>query len=308
MCGCLDSSGRPHIIQIAIPNIMHAQLLAVIFLLGMAAPHLAAQPVAAVGASSINRQQLRHRIAIEKAYGGELTPEAALVSLINDALEHEISRGLELLPDSLELLQFSHRADQTSKAPQILAAVKNIFGRDSSEYRWLYLSPRLVNMKLHQYFIRDTILHATARHSIEQAYSLAAQGISFSDAAERMRIRYLVDSVRDRRASLPPELAQYAGNDSSVRDPYVQLVSGMKPGQLFNTIIETDGDYRVLRLMNRDDSVQVVELIAAGKGDFDEWFRLQAAKIEVRISNRGLRQEVIHKYPQLWWVTAMRQP
>jgi hypothetical protein len=283
---------------------MNARLLIVLLFLAMTELPLVAQPVATVGSSAINAQHLTRRVAIEQAYGGELTREAALVSLINDAIEREVARGLGLLPDSSELLRFSQYVDQSSKAPEILAAVKNIFGADSAEYRWQFLSPRIVNINLHQYFIRDTVIHATARRSIERAYGFVASGMGMSEVIERTGLRYQLDSVRDRRASLPPELARYADSAESEPDPYWELVSGMKPGELFKTIIETDSDYRIVRLVHKDDSLRVVQVIAAEKGDFDTWFRSLAGTIGIDIKDRALREEVVRNYPQLWWVAA----
>jgi hypothetical protein len=283
---------------------MNARLPIVLLSLAMIGLPLAAQPLATIGSSTIDAQHLRRRIAIERAYGGELTREAALVSLVNDAIEREVARGLGLLPDSSELLRFSQYADQSSKAPEILAAVKDIFGVDSAGYRWQFLSPRIINIYLHQYFIRDTILHETARRSIERAYGLVASGMGVSEVVTRTGLRYQLDSVRDRRASLPPELAQYADSVDSQPDPYWDLVSGMKPGELFKTIIETDSDYRIVRLLHKDDSVRVVQVIAAEKGDFDTWFRSQAGTIGINIKDRELREEVVRNYPQLWWVAA----
>jgi hypothetical protein len=287
---------------------MNARLLIALLFLAMSGLPLGAQPVATVGSSAIDAQQLTRRIAIEHAYGGELTREAALVSLVNDAVEREVARGLGLFPDSSELVRFSQYVDQSTKAPEILAAVKNIFGPDSAGYRLQFLAPRIVNIDLHQYFVRDTVLHATARRSIERAYGLAASGMGVSEVVARTGLRSQLDSVRDHRASLPPELARYADSGSSQPDPYWELVSGMKPGELFKTIIETDSDYRIVRLLHKDDSLRVVQVIAAEKGDFDTWFRSQAGTIGVEIMDRGLREEVLRNYPQLWWVAeGLRQ-
>jgi hypothetical protein len=267
---------------------------------------LVGQTLGSVGTSRITRRDIEHRIAIEKAYGGTLTSEAAFVSLVNDALDREVARTLGLLPDSAEMQRFSDHADRTSKAPEILAAVREIFATDTAAYRWMYLAPRLINIKLHAYFIRDTVLHAAERRSIQQAYALAAGGTSFADAAERTGLQHRIDSLRDHRGSLPPELARYAA-DTVLHDPYRDLVRGLVPGRLFGTIVETDGDYRVLRLVGRSDSVQVVEVIVAGKGDFDKWFRAQAMRLPISITDRKLHRRIVEKYPQLWWVERVHR-
>jgi hypothetical protein len=285
---------------------MNSRSAAVASLLLAAASSLTAQPVATIGAGHINRLDLDRRLAIEHAYGGALTREAALVSLVNDAIEREIARSLGLLPDSTELLAFSRHADETSKAPEILAMVKRVFDKDSSTYLRLYLSPRLVNVKLHQFFLYDTALHAAQRRAIEYAYLLVAKGMSFTQAAEWSDLQYRIDTLRAGNGALPPELARYAEGDSLPRDPYRELVSKLEAGKLFGSIVDIDNDYRLLRLMSRDDSVQVIEVIAAAKGEFDEWFRSEGEKIPIDISDGKLRRSIIQTYPQLWWIESIR--
>ena len=94
-------------------NNMNARLPILLLFLALTGLPLIAQPVASVGSSVITPQHLTRRIDIERAYGGELKREAALVSLVNDAIEREVARGLGLLPDSSELLRFSQYADQS---------------------------------------------------------------------------------------------------------------------------------------------------------------------------------------------------
>jgi hypothetical protein len=268
---------------------------------------LAAQPIAIVGASAVTRHDIDRRIAIEQAYGGTLTREGGLASIVNDLIEREVVRSIGLLPDGAELQTFSDHADQTSKAPEILAAVKRIFGSDSAAYRDIYLAPRLINLKLHDYFNRDTLLQAAARHSVERAYGLAARGEPFAAAAVQTGLRYSIDSLRDRPRGLPAELMRYSGGDSTTHDPYMDLIARMAPGEFFKTIVETDDDYRVVRLLRRDDSLQVVESIVADKGDFDSWFRREASRVHIAIADRRTRSSLIRAYPRLWWVERLRK-
>jgi hypothetical protein len=75
-------------------------------------------------------------------------------------------------------------------------------------------------------------LHASERAAIENAFARAARGGSLSDAAERTQLRYGIDTVRRARHD----------------DNYARLVATLEPLTLFGNIVETDADYRVVRL------------------------------------------------------------
>jgi hypothetical protein len=180
---------------------MRILLLPSFLLLSLASLHLSAQTVARVGDVTIERTHIERRIAVERAYGGTMATEAALVALVNDATEREVARSIGELPDDAELRRFSAHADATSKAPEILAAVKSVFGSDTAAYIRLFLAPRVVNARLQSWFERTSVANRRTLVAIGPSFDAwftaraAAIAVTIDDAALRIAINEAYPNV-----------------------------------------------------------------------------------------------------------------
>jgi hypothetical protein len=265
----------------------------------------ARRTVAHVGKTNITSRDIDYRIEIGRAYGNEgMTSEAALVSLVNDAIEREAARMYGIAVTNEELDALSEHADRNTKAPEILEKVKSAFGEDKPSYRKIYLAPKIMNKKLRNFFSRDPGVHASKRVLIEKAYTLVILGKTFEEAAEESGLEHSEFDIGGKVAATPPELKRYFPGDERPKDPLVELLETLSPGEVYGNIVEDDHSYKVVRLKEKDGDVYSVEAITARKRPFEEWLRREADKINVQITDPELEKSITSEYPTLWWVKS----
>lgn len=279
-------------------------LLSLTFLAEAGGTGEAEKRVAVIGKTAITGKDISYKVRIEKAYGNEgATAEIALISLVNDAIEHEIATIYGVTITREEIDSFKRYVDEQTKAPEILQQVKLLFGNDWSSYERIYLVPKIMNWKLHDFYSRSPEIHKKERSLIEKAYGLAVAGEGFQEAAEECGLKFSSFAVQHKGTTLPPELSKYtAQNDTSVKDPLIPILESLFPGEIYRNIVEDDYRYSIIRLIERGGGIYSAETITINKQAFDEWFREEAAKIEIEIIDPDLKKNIKTKYPDIWWV------
>ena len=264
-------------------------------------PSNAPKTVALVGHTAVTLKDISYRLKTEQAYENlGATEEVALISLINDSIEHEIAsqNGVVATPEEIEALRKD--SDEHTKAPEILKKVKMAFGEDSTSYEKLFLSPKIINRKLRQFHSRSSEIHKTERESIEKAYSFVSSGIPFQQAADQLGLQFKTLEVGTQDTSLTQ------GTEKSPDASLIPLLEKLSAGDIYRSIVEDDYSYRVIRLKERSENKYLVETIAVYKRPFDEWFRKEAEKIKIEILDAELRRSIRERYPNLWWLSIMR--
>ncbi len=255
-----------------------------------------------VGETTIGTKDISYEIGIESAYGNDtITPAGALVSLVNDVLERQVARVARALPSSEDMAALAEHADESSRAPETLASVKAVFGRDVASYERLYLAPKIINRKLRARYARYAETHGQQRSAIEEARCFVRSGKSLKEAAAKCRLRHLTfEYGDDEDASGEPRT--YFPEAGGQKEPLAEIIETLSPGQVYENIIEDERSYRIIRLVERDGPRRKVEVVQAEKRPFEEWFRKHAEEIEVRILDPELREAVRSVYPNVWWV------
>ncbi|MHC4250344.1 MAG: hypothetical protein ACYS9X_14545 [Planctomycetota bacterium] len=260
--------------------------------------------VAEVGSVRIGEADVSYRAAVERAYGNtSATRAAALVLLVSDALEGEMAREVGVDASLEEIAALSKHADETSKAPKILAEVKRVFGEDKAAYERLYLAPKVVNRKLRDWYGRDEGIHTRERASIEKAFGLVSAGASLERAAEECGLDFRTYEGGGADRPTPPALARYFPRGvGDVRGALESILDSLPVGAVHDGIVEDEVSFRVVKLVERSGSEYKAEAIAAPKRSFDQWFRERAARIEIRITDAKLARAVRDRYSNVWWV------
>ena len=268
-----------------------------------------AETIARVGGQEISRADMGYRMAVENAYGNETITEAvALIALVNDAIEQEVGRinGVTITPD--ELSSMRRHADETSKAPEILAQVKQAFGNNLAAYDRIYLSPRIMNRKLRSWYSRNADIHKKERAAIEQAYSLVQAGKSFEESSQACGLNHTTSDYKTEAAAVPEALLPYAPEKgASSDDPMTAILKTLSEGAVYRNIVEDDNSYQVLRLMKKDGSTYKVEAITTRKRPFQEWFQEQEDKVDITILDKSLEKEITTKFLEVPWVKKRQQ-
>jgi hypothetical protein len=280
------------------------RLVILIILLFLFLTDAEAETIAKVGIQDISRPDVAYHIAVEKAYGNETMTEAvALIALINDAIEQEVGRinGVIITPE--ELASLRKHADETSKAPEILAKVKSVFGDNLTAYDRLYLLPRIMNRKLRSWYSRNAEIHQKARASIEKAYSFVKSGKTFEEAAKTCGLTHTTNEYKTEAKAVPDALRPYAPHEAiSPADPMIAILQTLSENEVYRNIVEDDDSYRVIRLLKKDGAAYRIEAITVPKQPFQQWFKEQEDKVTLTILDKSLEKEIVSKYPKVSWV------
>lgn len=267
---------------------------------------------AKVGGSCISGRDVLSRTAIEKAYGNETVTDAVgLVTLVNDAIEYEVGRICGVTATAKDLAALSRHADKTSKAPEILAKVKDACRGDEVAYQRLYLAPRVINRKLRAFHSRSSDIHEHEKTLIERAHALVRSGKSMKEAARVCGLPYSFTKSGENSEATPALLKQYfPQGDRNSANPLTSILENLSENEAYEKIVEDNLTYKVIRLLNKSGSKYNIEMITADKRSFDDWFREQAAQVEVAVLDKNLEKKIVEQYSNIWWVKRWlaRQP
>ncbi len=278
-----------------------------VFLTGIPDAGGAPETIATVGGICIEARDISYKMAIERAYGNEtITESVALVMLVTESIEKEVGRMFRIEATADERSALRRHADEHSRAPEILAAVKHAFGVDQEAYERLYLEPRIINRKLHAWFNRNSEVHRQERAAIEKAYSLVQSEKSLKDAAQLCNLDFSTYEYGETEKELPSELQKYFPEKPVSQDqPMIAILENLSEGEVFRNIIEDDYSYRVIRLVEKKEKKYKIEAVSVKKRSFAAWFQGQCAKLRVQILDEGLKKEIAAAYPNMWWVRKL---
>ncbi len=244
---------------------------------------------ARVGDSRITERDIAYRIAVERVYGNKRADRAlVLASLTKDALNMEVGRkfGINVSRENLDALD-SH-AEKNSRAPEILSAVKQVFGKDKESYDRIYLSPKIISRKLRGWHSRNVEIHKAERAAIEKALALAISGKSMEETGKAAGLTYSMTDDIERKSKLSPLLQKYfPHNDKSYKNPFRAILESLSEGEVYSSIVEGDSRFMVVKLIEKNESRYKYEAVIANKVSFTEWFKEQADKVSIRIYTHG---------------------
>lgn len=257
--------------------------------------------VASIGGDTITKLDLERTRSVLAAYGTDtIPPDAALVRLVNEALERAVAKSLDILPSPAEVTSFNSHVDNTTKAPGILKRIKDVYGDDTITYARWYLEPKLIANNLRAFQAYDSVVQQDARRRIERAYGLLKDGSDMESTARAVDGAVILDT-----------LSQRAGNESEIaeetEDPMrdlVAIVQELQPGQIYPTIVETVSTVRILRLQRRIGEQSVIQMLAVRKEPYEAWFRRVADTIHVEIHGPEIVDRIHKTYPDLWWLSG----
>jgi hypothetical protein len=263
--------------------------------------------VATVGASKINDQIIRYRLSTEEAYGNTgLNKTSGLIMLINDALETEIAKkyNQHALPDEIE--QFKQHADATSKAPDILKKIKNVYEGDIASYDLWFISPKIVNRKIRDYFSANKEYNLAALNRIQPALKKVQEGEKMKEIAKSYNLNYAVDSIPVKPLDMTPALQNYPDARLPFENPMIKYIAKLKPKEMYPEVIEESYSFMIVRLINHNQNRYLIERLSVQKPDFDSWFKKEAEVIPILIYDPDLKNELRKSYSNLWWVPLIK--
>lgn len=226
----------------------------------------------------------------------------ALVMLINEALDREVARKFGLLPTEAEVAALNKHINTTTKAPDILQGVKECFGADMDGYNKTYVEPKILNVKLHAYHSNDTVIQATPRAAINKAFGMVASGkTTFQQVAKSLGLHFYYDSVLIAGIKDTTLKGAPVPQENSLSN----IASTLKAGELYGRIIESNIQYTVMALVEKNAVRAVIACVVADKANYDKWFESQAKSVNILIHANDMATAIKSQYPELWWSNAI---
>jgi hypothetical protein len=263
--------------------------------------------IATLGSIKITKQTIQYRLGTESAYDNtNLNESAALIMIINDALEMEVALRYNQQALAEEIEQFKQYADQTSKAPEILNKVKKAYGQDIKSYNQWFISPKIVNRKIRDFFSASKSINQAALNQINSVMNILKSGKKMKDATKSLHLKVVLDSIPVKPLDMTPALKNYPDAQLPFENPMLKYVKKLKSGEMYPEVIEENYSFLIIKLLNYNEDHYFIERISVPKPDFDTWFKKEAAIIGITITDAPIKSEIQHKYSNLWWVGNLK--
>jgi len=230
------------------------------------------------GRAAVSEGDLSDWQAAQACYGeGTLTSRrAALMRLVEAAIAGKamLLAGRAGISDS-DLSAEAERIDRETRAPAILACIEKAL-KPRERYLRVFVRPALVESRLRAFLIRDPGVQAGPRGRIEKALLRVRKGVMMENAAKEAGLVYSSSTY-----SLAP--------GSPFEEDFIRrFLQGLKPGELREEPIETDYDFRLVRLLGSKAGRWRFESVSASKVSQEEWFK-SLPKMKLEIMDEELR-------------------
>ena len=239
-----------------------------------------------VGGVPITVRDILYEIRVDSCYGDtSVTQESAAAELVNKKLEQVvIKQAYKQEPPMAALEGKAAWMRKTTRDSARLACIEQCFGSDTMGYYHIIVEPTLINPRLHTYFAVDTAIQHDPIETISLFWKLVK-----ADPKQFDKIKS--DTVR-----IPKEPGE--------QDGFVETVlKRMKPGEIWQNVVEDETDYRIVKLLSESDKEYVCKILNIDKKPFGPWFQEYAQKnVPVVFNDPLLRISMTLKYPQLWWL------
>jgi len=258
-----------------------------------------------VGAISVTSKDISFRARVSEVYyAGSGKDYVGLAQLLKGYLAEEVLESLGHKVDSSVIEAEARRIDENTKAPEVLARIKDIYGGNRKAYlktfvRIVYAERVLYN----EVFIKSKEIHKDQYQKAE-GFLRATLGspASFARLAKKrgLDVRSLrlsrsegIVPVEEGKAKLPLREASGSGGEMAAR--LLGLLAGVKEGKVYPEVIEWQEGYQVIRLLKRKGDTAVIESVSVPKRDYDEWFWEKAKTVPVKIYDKALKEKLLNE-------------
>lgn len=251
--------------------------------------------IAKIGESEIKEKDILNYIKIKKCYGIDESKNKALIEIINNNLEQEVLyKEFGLKPKISDFKNEAERIDKSSKAPEIISCIKKSLN-DTENYFKLYISPLLINAKLHEKFSLSPSIHKEEINKINEYFNQIENGAKFEKFTEYRRFNILKENDS---TPVSQENKIYFNNNL-----VENVIKNLKPDEIWPKIIEDDHSYQIIRLIKEDKTFYQIDGIIIPKKSSDPWFQNYVKNnIKILILDEKLSKEIKKDFPDLWWL------
>jgi hypothetical protein len=258
--------------------------------------------VGRIGGIPVTEKDLSYRSRVSEVYySGSGKRYVALAQLVKGYLAVEILKDLGDPTDNAALDREAARIDGSTKAPEVLAKIKAVYGEDRKGYmdtfvRVVYGERVLYN----DVFLKSAAIHKeTRRQAAEFLAEATGAPSSFAEIAKKRgltagTLRISLDNGIVREAGRKegrPAGAAPTGVGQARR--IIESAGKVRPGEVLPDLIEWQEGYQAIRVLMKEGEATVVESVSVPKRAYDDWYWEKASKIPVRIDDKALKERFL---------------
>jgi len=258
--------------------------------------------VGRIGGIPVTEIDLSYRSRVSEVYyPGSGKRYVALAQLVKGYLAFEVLKDLGVPTDNAALEREAARIDGSTKAPEVLAKIKAVYGEDRRGYmdtfvRVVYGERGLYN----EVFLKSAAIHQETRR-LAAEFLAEAKGApsSFAEIAKKRgltagTLRVSLDNgiVREgERKEKPSAGAAPAGVEQARR--ILESAGRVRPGEVVPDLIEWQEGDQVLRVLRKEGEATLVESVNVPKRAYEDWFWENASKVRVTIDDKALKERFL---------------
>lgn len=300
--------------------ILGSILTIIIIAAGGAAWYLHEPQVAAIGKTIIYKKDARYRDQVVRIYFPEEKRDMGLHQLMKSAYNIEILRNYGVEFSENQILAEHKRMWESSKDPEMLKRIRDVFGKDEKAYLRTFVLTNLADHHIYyDFFLVDQRVQGESMNRAQEFIKAAepAKGKGLEAFAKDRNLAYdiLTLSLKNgmvwesQKKSQPntksepapktatdPKVAEYMDSDT-VKDAtvwYEKMIQHMQPGQFFPEPVSVGENWAVIfyekKINSEDHRLQVVFV---PKTNFSQWYQAEKAKIETVVKDQTLTPKVL---------------
>lgn len=270
--------------------------------------------VARVAEQPVTREDVIHLVQIEQAYGSALSDADALVIVINNLIAQTVARSVGVEITAAETPKHFPIIDANTpenfprgELTEAIPANKQPFHADHADYAKLYISPKMLNRRLREFYSTASALHPAEQERIEQALQLALSGKSFGEVAKITGLATAQHTLMEKEIELPAALAaNLPTNRNLPQNELFAALNQLSPDKILPKVVEDESGFRVMRLISHDGPTYELEAIEVAKPAFETWLKERARALPVMISDEILKKDIKLKYPKTELVSQLQ--
>ncbi len=263
----------------------------------------AEKPVVQIGSFSITKTMAEKRQQVAKIYYPEEKSEVGLGQLVRAYTFAQILKNNGKTISDEELDQEIKRIDSHSRAPEMLAQIKAIFGTDTESYKKIFILPNTVDRMIYPFFQNSEILQKQEKQKADQfLQTVLKNSKQFEELAKKdklpttqvtvMKDGLVWDHLKGKSTSVVNQAAQTelqkavskqlenemrAQSESEAKVWMTQIIPNLKPGQVHPELLDKNEVWVVLKYFGNHK----FKTVAFQKANFEEWLAKEKEKVQV---------------------------
>jgi len=245
------------------------------------------------GKKDITEFHLRLLHDLQEMRKGYQKPNYSLVlDLLERAAGEEIlaRHGRGIGPDDVKREREKYKRE--SKDPETLRRIIELLDRYEGMFELIYVRPIIVNQWLHRLHDTDPGIQREGRAKAEEVLKEALRDPDSlrRDWSPMAEVYQRLDSRTAGRPEEPPEIRRQ--QQERIRKSAKDHLSRVRPGDVRPDVVEEEGGFTIMRLIERDGEDVLFEQVTIRKSSYQSWLESELKNLKVEILDRKTEDEL----------------